>query len=94
MHTSKGGSEELIPLAYVSEGALVQIVKIIGGHGLIRRLRDLGLYEGAYVKVIKSPGSGPAIVSLINSSSRDVGRRVALGFGIAMKVLVKVVNYG
>ena len=93
MYKGKGGNEELIPLAYVSEGSLVQIVRIIGGHGLIRRLRDLGLYEGARIKVVKSPGPGPAIVSLIDPLSRDIGRRVALGFGVAMKVLVRVISH-
>ncbi len=94
MRTSKGGNEELVPLAYAREGSLVQIVRIVGGHGLIRRLRDLGLYEGAHIRVVKSPGPGPAIVSLIDPLTGNVGRRVALGFGVAMKILVRVVSHG
>ncbi|RLG88051.1 MAG: ferrous iron transport protein A [Thermoprotei archaeon] len=92
MYYSKEGGE-IMPLAYVGDGAIVEVLNIGGGRGLVRRLRDLGIHEGSKLKVIKSAGPGPVIIHLISSKSSPIGRRIALGFGVAMKVLVKVIGY-
>ncbi len=50
-----------------------------------RRLYELGFTEGASVQVVKSGGPGPVVVVVR-------GSRLALGWGVAMKVLVEVVE--
>ena len=96
MYPSKEANE-VVPLAYVGDGAIVEVVGIRGGYGFVRKLRDLGINEGSYLKVIKSIGPGPVIINLIDKISNpkvsSIGRRIALGYGIALKVMVRVVGY-
>ncbi|WP_456472267.1 FeoA family protein [Methanocaldococcus sp.] len=58
----------------------VRIIKIYGGEGIRRRLYDLGLIEGVTVEVVKND-FGPIIVKVR-------GNKVAIGRGIAKKILV------
>lgn len=53
----------------------------------MRRLADLGFIPGSVVRVLRSFGSGPLLVEV-------KGSRVALGRGLAMKILVEVPYYG
>jgi Fur family ferric uptake transcriptional regulator len=71
----------VIPLVMASTGERVRIVGFQGGSGLERRLTSMGLNRDAEVEVIKSSGPGPLIVA-----SRET--RIALGFGMAKKILV------
>ncbi|MBM4463392.1 MAG: ferrous iron transport protein A [Chloroflexi bacterium] len=70
----------LMPLALVSPGEVVQVVNVRTGRGLSRRLADMGLLPGTEVKVITS-GPGPLVLEV-------KGTRLALGHGIAQKVMV------
>lgn len=93
MYFCGGGEEQVAPLALAREGSIVKVLCIRGGYGLIRRLNDLGIREGSLLKVVKSMGAGPVIVHLLDSNSLSViGRRIALGFGVAMKIIVKEVE--
>ena len=65
----------------VKEGDRVRILNITGGHGVKNRLAAIGLFPGAEVKVVKSP-PGPVIVEV-------AGSRVAIGQGMAKKVVVE-----
>lgn len=72
-----------IPLAFLTDGTKGVVRGVAGGHGIRRRLYELGFVEGAEVVVVKSGGAGPIVVSV-------QGSRLALGRGVAMKVLVEV----
>jgi len=71
----------LIPLAFLGEGEVGRVVEIRAGRGLTRRLIAMGIAPGMKVRVLKSSGPGPILV--------EVGQtRIALGRGVAMKVIV------
>lgn len=71
-----------IPLSMLSEGEEGKIVSILGGHGLIRRLAELGFNPDTKVKVLRAT-RGSFIVLLRDS-------RIAIGRGVAMKIFVEV----
>jgi len=70
-----------MPLSMVQSGESVQVAAIRAGWGLQRRLADMGLTPGVRVKVINSQGRGPVVLDLR-------GSRLALGHGIAHKIMV------
>jgi len=71
-----------IPLSMLPEGREAIVVEVRGGWGLVRRLAELGFTSGTKVKVLNSAPSGPLLVMVR-------GSRVALGRGLAMKIIVK-----
>ena len=73
----------VMPLALLPDGSKGVVRMVVGGFGMRRRLRELGFTEGEEVRVLKGGGPGPVVV-LIR------GSRIALGRGVAMKVLVEV----
>ncbi|MCK4354391.1 MAG: ferrous iron transport protein A [Dehalococcoidia bacterium] len=75
---------QLIPLAMVSSGEMVQVVDVRAGFGLQRRLADMGLTPGVTIRVLNSQMSGPIVINLR-------GSRLVLGHGVAQKILVKKV---
>ena len=73
-----------IDLTQLAEGESGRIVLISGGHGLIRRLESLGMRVGKNVtKVSSQLMRGPITV-------RIDGFQVAVGFGMAKKILVEI----
>ena len=70
----------MMPLAMMRDGEVGRVVAVYGGRGLMRRLAELGFTRGERVKVLRS-GPGPILVLV-------KGSRVALGHGVAMKILV------
>jgi ferrous iron transport protein A len=73
---------QLIPLAMVSPGKMVQVVGVRFGWGLRRKLADMGLTPGVTVRVLNNQIAGPVIIDLR-------GSRLALGRGMTQRVLVK-----
>lgn len=71
----------MLPLGFLPAGREGVVKEIIGGPGLRRRLAELGFTKGMVVRVIQNE-RGPLIVALGNS-------RVALGYGMAQKVMVE-----
>ena len=72
----------LIPLAFLGEDEVGTVVEIRAGRGLTRRLLAMGLAPGMRIRVLKSSGPGPIMI--------EVGQtRIALGKGVAMKVIVR-----
>jgi ferrous iron transport protein A len=72
-----------VDLTQLEEGESGRIVLISGGHGLIRRLESLGVRGGKSVtKVSSQLLRGPITV-------RIDGFQVAVGFGMAKKILVE-----
>ena len=55
------------------------------GWGLTRRLADMGLTPGVEIRVVSSHGPGPLMVELR-------GSRIALGHGVAQKIMVGVAS--
>jgi ferrous iron transport protein A len=73
-----------VDLTQLEEGQSGRVVLVSGGHGLIRRLESLGVRVGKKVtKVSAQFMRGPVTV-------RIDGFQVALGFGMARKVLVEI----
>ena len=71
-----------MPLAMVRPGELVTVMGVRAGWGLQRRLADMGLTPGIQIRVINSQMPGPVLIDLR-------GSRVALGRGVAQKVMVR-----
>ena len=69
------------PLAFVKEGNYVTIQQINGGLKIKKRLEEIGLIPGKEIEIIK-PGPGPVVIKILST-------KVALGFGEAMKIIVK-----
>jgi len=72
----------MMPLAMCEEGAEVDIHCVNCGHGIKRRLCDLGLYDNTKIKVIKNDISGPIIIQVKDS-------KLVIGRGQANKIMVR-----
>jgi ferrous iron transport protein A len=73
-----------LDLTQLEEGESGVVVEIQGGHGLLRRLESLGIRVGKKVTKVSSQFMrGPITVRIDNY-------QVALGFGMAKKIMVKV----
>jgi len=70
-------------LSEVPEGKKAKVVGFVGGSTAIRKLMELGIREGSEVRVVRNASIGPIIVEV-------EGSRIALGRGLASKVLVEV----
>ncbi len=76
----------MIPLSELNTRKAAIVRRVEGGLGFQRRLASLGIRVGKTVRKITSePLRGPIIVEVD-------GARVAIGRGMAMKVLVVVCN--
>ena len=83
-----GYLEGSISLAQMRAGESGKIVKIDGGHGLLRKLDTLGIREG--MEVTKVSGQwmrGPVLLQHKNTQA-------ALGFGMASKIFVALPKKG
>ncbi|HDK28144.1 MAG TPA: ferrous iron transport protein A [Candidatus Atribacteria bacterium] len=75
-----------ITLDLIKEGQKVKVVDIYGGWGIRQRLGCLGIHPGDIITVRKSAiMRGPILISIH-------GNQVALGRGIAKKILVEVIE--
>ncbi|HEC92598.1 MAG TPA: ferrous iron transport protein A [Candidatus Atribacteria bacterium] len=75
-----------INLDLIKEGQKVKVVDIYGGWGIRQRLGCLGIHPGDIITVKKSAiMRGPILVSVH-------GNQVALGRGVARKILVEVIE--
>jgi ferrous iron transport protein A len=73
-----------LTLVQMKTGQTGVIVGVLGGHGFIRRLDALGIRPGKQVTKISSTLFHGPITLEVNSS------RVAIGFGMAKRITVKV----
>jgi len=75
--------EQLTSLTTLCEGESGVIAHTAGGFGVIRRLAEMGLTPGVEVRLLrKCPFRGPLEIEVR-------GVALALGYGVASKVLVK-----
>lgn len=73
-----------VDLTQLREGESGVVINIQGGYGLTRRLESLGIRVGKkVVKVSSQLMRGPVTVRMDNSE-------VAIGFGMARKILVEI----
>ena len=78
---------EQLPLAEMRTGQTGTVVGVMGGHGLIRRLDALGIRPGRKVTKLSSTlFRGPIILRVDNT-------QVAVGFGMARKIIVETDKY-
>lgn len=76
--------KDIVPLSELVEGDIGVIVDYPKGRILSQRVVEMGLHRGEKVQVLKSLG-GPILVKVHAS-------KVALGTGVAMKILVRKCN--
>jgi ferrous iron transport protein A len=69
------------PLAQAGDGERVEILDVDGGRGAHRKLTDLGLAPGQRIEIVTRQPGGPVLVAVGES-------RIAVGFGLALKVKV------
>jgi Fe2+ transport system protein FeoA len=74
-----------LPLTMIANGEAVEVVKIRGGRKANQRLASMGIRVGDQIEVIQNTFSGP-----ITIRSRD--SRLALGHGMAHKIIVKQIT--
>lgn len=74
------------PLVQAGDGERVEVVSVDGGRGVQRRLGDLGVVSGTHLEVVARQPAGPVLVAI-------AGSRVAVGFGMALKVRVRPVEH-
>jgi len=72
-----------VPLTALMPGQRGIVTVVEGGFGLRRRLAGMGLTTGSNVESVLSRGRGPIVVAVRQT-------RLALGRGIAARVLVEV----
>ncbi len=73
----------MIPLSRVREGKRVRVVEILGGWGMISKLREMGIYEGKEITVVRN-SIGPLIIEVD-------GSKVVIGRGMAERIMVEEV---
>ena len=79
----EGRVEETSSLADLPQGEKGVVAFALGGHGLVRRLAEMGLTPGTEVRVVRcAPFHGPIEISVRGVS-------LALGRGVASKIFVK-----
>jgi ferrous iron transport protein A len=83
-HGRARGRVEGLPLCMAGRGMVVRVVGIRAGGGLTRKLADMGLVPGEEIRLVNCQGAGPVLIDL-------KGSRLALGRGMAMKVIVEEV---
>ena len=75
----------IITLAKMEPGQSGRIKELISGPGLVRRLEEMGVRAGKRMtKVSGMPMRGPVVIQV-------GGTRLALGHGMARKVIVELV---
>jgi Fe2+ transport system protein FeoA len=77
---------DMLPLSMASAGSEVEVAALRAGWGLQRRLADMGLTPGTHIRLVNNR-SGPVVVEVR-------GSRLALGTGVAHKIMVVPVESG
>jgi len=73
----------IMPLTIAPRGKEVTLIAVYGGRGIRMRLYSMGLIPGVKLSVLNNNGAGPLMVAVMDS-------RVALGWGMAHKIMVEV----
>ncbi|HDL63908.1 MAG TPA: ferrous iron transport protein A [Proteobacteria bacterium] len=74
----------IVSLAKLDTNRSGKVVKFTAGPGLVRRLEEMGIRAGKRItKISGMPLRGPVVIQV-------GGTRIALGHGMAMKVMVEL----
>jgi ferrous iron transport protein A len=74
----------IFPLIDAPPGKLLRVKKFSGPTGIEQKLRQLGIKPGDCIQVLRrAPFEGPLLIRVRN-------REIALGVGVAIKILVEV----
>ena len=84
MNFNDSTTDQLIALAKIPIGGKVCIKRILGGRQLVHRLLGLGLRVGSEVELTQRRGAGVVVA--------NAGNRIALGAGVADKLLVQPIE--
>ncbi|MEM2505385.1 MAG: FeoA family protein [Candidatus Bathyarchaeia archaeon] len=77
---------DLTSLDMLLEGEEAEVVMLVGGRGLVTRLAEMGITPGTRIRIVRRIGNrGPVEVYVRGSI-------LALGWGIARKIMVKRVS--
>lgn len=74
---------EKIPLNRMKANETGTVVAFLGGYGMIRNLGNLGIRIGAKIKMVTQHAMGGPVVVSQNRTT------VAIGFGMAQKIIVE-----
>lgn len=78
--------EKLVSLDQMKAGQSGIIIGIDGGHGMVMRLNTMGIIPGKKITKISSQlMRGPVMIEVDRT-------RVALGFGMARRILLQLIN--
>ncbi len=72
----------LMPLSMVDTGKSVRLVAVQAGRGLAQRLAEMGFVPGVEIELVNNGAGGPVVVLI-------KGSRLALGRGMAQKIMVR-----
>jgi len=76
--------KNIVSLAKLETNQSGKVIKFTAGPGLVRRLEEMGIRAGKKVtKISGMPLRGPVVIQV-------GGTRIALGHGMAMKVMVEL----
>ena len=78
--------ENQVSLAKMRAGQSGTILNIDGGHGMVTRLNTLGIVPGKRITKISSIMMGGPVTIEIDRA------QVALGFGMARRILVRLIK--
>ena len=71
------------PLTAIASGGKAKVVALLGGRGFQNRMVSMGLKVGCEIEVLHRGSRGPVLVAA-------GGTRLALGHGMAERILVQV----
>jgi len=72
----------MLPLGLLTPEDKAEVVEIISGRQMCIRVEDMGLRTGKIVEVLSNDGRGPLLLRVDES-------RIAIGRGLAMKIMVR-----
>ncbi len=72
---------QTMPMAFAPVGSKVEIVNILMGQALNKKLMEMGLSTGSKIQIVKNDG-GQLILGI-------AGSKLALGQGMGQKIMVK-----
>ncbi len=72
----------MVPLGLLRLGDRAEVVKIISGKHPCARIEEMGFRVGKTIEMLSNGGQGPLLIKVDES-------RLALGRGLAMKIMVR-----
>ena len=74
---------QTMPMSFAPIGSTVEVVNILMGQTLNKKLMEMGLSTGSQIQIVKNDG-GQLILGV-------AGSKLALGQGMGQKIMVKAI---